>query len=773
MYSPHGDVDAVFRSPMVHLYLPPLSMGYYGVFPVSVAADAIVQPAFPDEAAMHAQASLMVLRAQLLSVAYREVLWNLGLGSTYPSARHAARAAKWRRNLHHKGRRPCAPVVNVMCEYLKKNGCEVMLSQTFAALTPDTNFVTALKLDQAMEKCSSWIDVLDVVAKAPMAALDAYINPKKSTALMQPGVRYKLDKISPHALPSNVAALKACGATFEVIHKLKTDLNWKVSPLVPFNDKYGLPPDRPFPNFAVDDLTKHHITATLPTAAAAVAMHNHDQVRKEWKWYISGTGDKPAGDDFSDDASVHATTVKADIHALEDPTSEEIGPPPDPTASSMNLGQMLKSVAEASEQKKADTQAPPKANKGTLPRKAAWHYEDLMLAAPGVLRQVAERYKEAVLEEENQPGRDIKDHMEPLVAPIATTLSNISFVQAVSGVARNKRVSVMVAASTALQKLAQTVNDQRVAKQLCYGAQRALNTASALKKCTAINAAELADDKMCWTEEAAGVIENIADQLVEAGMSLGDLAAPAPVGVDSKEISMDEVQQAEDEGWRRNRNQAGAPAGKVRVYKPRKATPPNVSFEGAMSLIIEANDEVQRKAERLLEEIAAPTAAKGAKILEVELPPGEEQRARDINREAVSATKAKKELELQADEVRKQISHFKAKEADYNDPARKEYVHSKALALELALESGETAQELSDAMIAAIGQPHSDFGRAGAPPAATLAGSLEQQNITGGGAWDVDLEMEEGALGPVPASSQPSPPASIVDPNDLPSLETD
>lgn len=817
LYSPHNDVDPVFRSPVVRFALPPLNMSYYAVFPVALAADAIVQPVYPDETAMHAQASILTLRAQLLSVAYREVLWSLGLNGKYSSARHAARAAKWRRNLLSRNRRPYAPIVGIMLEYLSKSGCPVSLSQTAATFIPDPSNISGLTLQTAMTSCSSWIDVVDVVEKAPMAALDAYLCPKKSTNLMQPGVRYKLDKVSAASLPSNVAALQDHRATFELIHKQKGDLNWKVSALSLLPGKYGLPADRPFPNFKVDELTTVHVTVTLPDAGAALGMYHNDQRRKDWTWYVSGTGEPPIGDDFDDDPAdalgpsaywgpdaldrgggivgTGGGTSEDDRvrgstggHADSGLTDRDSGG--DMNRKAGEIVDMMRDVMSRA----AAPEAKPVVPGAKMSKQDQWTYEDLRRAAPGVLHQAADAFKDAVMAVANQPGRDIYTHMEPLITPVANNLENISFIEAVSAVDKKERVKVMNAAARALKKLAGNTRDAKTAMKLCYGAERALNAAKALKVCACVNTAELAAEGMGWNSEAELLLEASASSLLEHGISLSDFAAPTAVGVDTQEVPLEQAGGQEGDGWRRTRKQDGVRSGHVRMYRPKKNVYPDVSWEGATMLITDAAAEIEARAKHLVDELCKTaqqevqlaeaggdksgldvdevTEKASVKPGEYSLPAGLEESARQDEQRRKGENKERREYAVARENVEKQIGHFWAKEKDYNDPLRKEYVHSKRLALEMALENGKTADELSDALIEAIGRPYADFGLAGAPDAATLAGLLEQQMPTESAASDADQDSDEDALGPPPRPSTPPPSAGPLNPDDLPDLET-
>lgn len=781
MYSPYPDKDAVYRQPLLYVHLPPLNMSYYGIFPICIAADAIIEPSYPDEESMHVQACTMVLRSQLLSVAYREVLWSLGLGATFPSARHAAQAAKWRRNLHRKGRRPYAPVVGIMSEYLRRNGCPVTMSQTFAGITPAASGVGMQTLNNAMQECSSWIDVLDVVVKAPMAALDAYTSPKKSSKLMQPKVRYKLDSVSEHAMPSNVAALQACGAEFEMIHKRNDQLNWSVSKIVPLKGKYGIPADRPFPNMSVDSYSKSHVTVRLPDAASAVKMHNLDQVKKNWKWYISGTGREIAGDVIEEDLPDETLFESGDSAGPLEPETET-GPPPDPASPSVRqFGDIIKDVTSAVKEQKSKNEDAPRMAHGVMDKRSKWTYDDMKKAAKGIIHDAADCYREAVLAQSNQPGRDIKAHMEPLISPVAHGLSSISLAEALTVVERPRRVFVANAIAKGLQTLSACTSDQTMAKNLCVGAQRALNLAQAMKKCSALNKKELADDNMAWSDEADTILEAMNQPLTEMGMSLDDFAAPKAVGIETQVVGSERAKEMEDDGWRLNRNQEGVPEGEVKMYRPKKSSVPKANFEAVMTLITDAQEKTMAKAEAFLNSLMRPTHEKveetdggdedvRAKV--VDLPSGMEEHAREEEAAKRRETREAEAKEVQAAELRKQISHFRQRESDYNDPSRKKYVHDKALALQVALDSGQTADELAEAMINAIGQPTADFGKAGAPAAAILAGSLELPNITAGSASDADLDVDEDALGPPPISSQESEQTSIVDPDALPSLET-
>jgi hypothetical protein len=209
MYSPHEYADPIFRCPMISLALPSLQRSSYGLFPIAVAADGIVWPDIPDLIALHNLTSRMVLRSQLLSIAYREVLWELGLGARHRSEAHSRRSTQWRRNIITRGTRKCAPIWGIMLEFLNKNGLKVTCSESMLSCVPHPSTIPAFTLPLAMERCSCWTDVFDVIPTVPSAALDAFCNPKKSTKLLRPGVRYKVENISSDSLRSVWDALTA------------------------------------------------------------------------------------------------------------------------------------------------------------------------------------------------------------------------------------------------------------------------------------------------------------------------------------------------------------------------------------------------------------------------------------------------------------------------------------------------------------------------------------------------------------------------------------
>jgi len=787
MYSTTPDVDPVFRSPLVRFALPPLQMSYYAIFPVALAADKIVHSVVPEEHEVHVVACELILRSQLLSLAYREMLWTLGLGGKFRSPQHAARAAKWRRNLTSRGRKPYAPMWGIMARYLEKHECSVCLSKTTVTFAPDQAAQSVCGLQKILDACSSWVDVLDVVPKAPMAALDAYVKPKKSAALLQPGVRYKLDLMTSENLPSVVHALENQGAVFELIHKLKTSLNWTVEAAPVLKGKYGTPADRPFQNMMVDNHVQSHFTVRLPNAQAAVSLHNGNLLKKDWKWYIQGAGPRTDNDTF-DDAELGPTGTSDSTSLRPDEPSGGAGdtpPPVAPLVSDYNV-EIERLVADltrvrtvAAEVAAEQTPPPQKAAPEALSRQAQWDYDDLMLVAPGILQQMASHYKAYQQGVVKGTGRSDAEHFTPLVAPLANSLEQISFCQSVANVPKGKRVAAMNATSRVLRTFAGVVDVPSLSKKLCFGAQRALATAKALKTCSALTLAELAEEGQVWNEEAADLIDVLGQTAVESGIALSEFTGPKPVGVDVRGVKFSEVVDYEADKWRRARDQSRAKKDEVVMTRPKRAVIPKSDWESVSNMVAANNDEILAKAEAMLDELEASDAGVSTNVsataaarepFVVELPAGMEAAASEKERNMAMFDKRLREYSAQADEVRKQISFFKMKNKDYNDPVRKEYVHSKALALEVALDNATTVDELHDAMVAAIGRPEADFGRAGAPPAATLAGSLEQPNITDETASVASEGTDEDALGPMPPRSPVSSPVSSVDPSTLDDL---
>lgn len=787
MYSVTPDVDPVFRSPLVRFALPPLQMSYYAIFPVALAADKIVHTTVPEEREVHVVACELILRSQLLSIAYREMLWTLGLGGKFRSPQHAAKAARWRRNLTSRGRKPYAPMWGIMAKYLEKHECSVCLSKTAITFAPDQSAQSVRGLQNILDACSSWVDVLDVVPKAPMAALDAYTKPKKSATLLQPGVRYKLDLMTNENLPSVVHALENQGGVFELIHKLKTSLNWTVERAPVLKGKYGTPADRPFQNMMVDNHVQSHFTVRLPNAQAAVALHNGNLIKKEWKWYIQGAGPRTDNDTFDDNALGPSGT--SDL-----PNDVQNGPPGgiDNTPSSdpplatdfeveieRLIGDLTRVRTVADEVRAEQTPPPQKAAPEALSRQAQWDYDDMMLVAPGILQQMASHFKAYQQGVVKGTGRSDAEHFTPLVAPLANSLEQISFCQAVANVPKGKRVATMNATSRVLRTFASVVDVPSMSKKLCFGAQRALATAKALKICPALTLAELAEEGQVWNEEAADLIDMLGQTAVESGIALSEFTGPKPVGVDVRGVKFADVVGYEADKWRKARDQKRAKTGEVVMTRPKRAIIPKSDWESVSMMVATNNDEILAKADAMLDALEVSDAGSETEVrtdspaktpLVVELPEGMEKAASLAGKLQTELNERNRVYVAQIEEVQKQISFFKMKQKDYNDPVRKEYVHSKALALEVALENATTVNELHDAMIDAIGQPEADFGRAGAPLAATLAGSLEQPTTIDETASVASDVTDEDALGPMPPRSPVSPPVDNVDPSTLADL---
>jgi hypothetical protein len=837
MYSPVKDRDPVFRCPIISYALPSLQLSYYGLFPIAVAADSIIGPDVPDLIALHDLTSRMVLRSQLLSVAYREVLWELGLGAKQRSTAHLRRSMLWRRNILTRGTRPCAPIWGIMLEFLNKNGLRVTCSETMLSCVPHSSTIPLFTLAEAMESCSCWTDVFDVIPTVPAAALDAFCHPKKSTKLLQPGVRYKVENISADSLPSVWDALTKVGATFEQLIKKKGDLNWRVCQADVIAGKYGLVADRPIPKNTVDHDLSIVVTARVPDSHAALRLHVEDEAAKRTQWFIDcgverlGTYDfdTSGGEsmpmygsvygDKNDDQDLGPPDHGAPPPESRDSAVPDLIPPEIANTAAAVMGLMDVVVTkEAEEKHNADAIARMQLEKDAKP---AWVEQKITTAdqirldtvrlycAPGLCLDVASAYEQLLRAPSDAPAREIRRHMDPIAGPTARALENISIVEAVRAAPRNRRAGTLANLSIMCARLAENVTDQLAIAALSRTAERANSASTALKVCSALTTSELADDDQVWAPEVGDWLGYMGESAILAGIPLSQYTAPKAVGVDTVSVPLDEIVQREGDGWRRNRKQDGVEVGKVLMYKPKTPTYANVNLEAATNLIMMRSEAFNAEVDALIAKLdqrvgsaSVPVvdsasaddgqqteqadqpigSASGAAMAresigsvklakEVELPAGDYLKERDRGQKTRAAIRESKEAAVAREECVKMADHWRTKGRDYNDPWRKEYCHSKALALEVAVSEGVTAAEFNDAMMASVGQPQAFFRLATAPLPPTSPSPTASVVDTTRSVEDVDQEEDPDALGPPPVVSTSSPPGSMVDPDQLETLE--
>lgn len=793
MYSPEPLLDPVFRLPTVSFSLPRLVMGHYALFPVALACDSIAAVDMPDELRVHDLVSRMVLRSQLLSLAFREAMWNLGLGGTHRSPRYALDSVRWRNTLLTKGRKAYAPIWGVMLKYLQTAAVGVSVSRTMLTYTPTKLSVGAMSLESAMQSCSSWADVVDVLPEVPAAALDAVLHPKNSTKLLQPGVRYRMDNIAACSEPSVVHALSECGATYEMLFKKEFEINWSVATVRPLPGKYGLPSDRSFPTVNVDPKTKAVLVVTMPDVVSCVKLKHFSDLRRNWSWYLAGNGEKPHGDSLDDDEFPEPGGL-----APAGPVVQWSAPVPDvvrdepPTIASMTAA--ANEAAAVAIQSKVSVEVVPPAGNDQLPELSLRDRTIVDLvrrnAVPGLPQHIADTYTAMQQYSADATGRTMAEHVTPLASGLVSQLMEVNLVQSVAKGPRNERANTMAALGSMMSAMARVVDNNVVVKGLVLGAERARNITAALRTCSAITPAELAEDQQTWTSEVGDLIENLGDSAISAGIPLTAYTTPAAVGITSITVPRSEVAAREAEGYRRNnvQPQVEAAAGNVVMHKKKAATQNRVDVEMATMHIFQQVMEQEARVEEQIAmlsdpaprlelpdpdvaRLAAALAAGKSQSRVVELPAGMEQEAREREAAAARARATAQELEIARAEVVKQIGFYEEREKSYTDPGRKEYVHSKALALQTALDDGRTADELSELLIQQVGSAVADFGRAGAPKKVIFPGSLASPPPTGSVAQGAVQGTGEGVPSELTPDVQQLPDATGLDPDTLEHLE--
>lgn len=793
MYSPEPLLDPVFRLPTASFSLPRLVMGHYALFPVALACDSIAHVDMPDELRVHDLVSRMVLRSQLLSLAFREAMWNLGLGGTHRSPSYALNAVRWRNTLLTKGRKAHAPIWGVMLKYLQTAAVGVSVSKTMLTYIPTKLSVGAMSLESAMRGCSSWADVIDVLPEVPAAALDAVLHPKSSTRLLQPGVRYRMDNIAACSEPSVVHALSQCGASFEMLFKKEFDINWSVTVVEPLQGRYGLPSDRSFPSVNVDPKTKAVLVVSIPDVASCVKLKHLSETHKNWSWYIAGNGERQRGDSMDEDEFPEPGGPA--------PTSwSQAVPGPKPDVVGEKQPTLAELTAAAAEAASVAARQPPPPEAG--PATAGDAYKELSLrdrtivelvrknAVPGLPQHIADTYVMMQQYASDATGRTLPAHITPLASGLVSQLQEINLVQSVAKSPRDQRANTMAALSSMMSALSRVVDNNVVVKGLVFGAERARNITAALRTCSAITPAELADDNQTWTSDVGDLILNLGDSAISAGIPLTAYTTPAAVGITTVTVTRAEVAAMEAQGYRRNnvQLQSDAAAGNVVMHKKKAATPNRVDVDAATGHIFQQAMEMEERVDEQMAKLAQPDvklelaepdisrlaaalAAGKTRSRVVELPPGMEAQAREKEAAAAKLAATARELEVARAEVVKQIGFYQEHEKSYNDPGRKEYVHSKALALQTALDDGRSADELASLLIEQVGSASADFGRAGAPKKVTFPGLLVSPPLTGNVALDAGQEEDEDAASSQTAVELSLPGGSGQNPDELQHLE--
>lgn len=783
LYSRHEERDPMYNSVALDVHLPPLSMSHYALFPIALAADSIIGSDIPDCPDPFSLACVGVVRCQAFNVAFRDCMHGLGVGGVYRTPRYAAAAARWRTNLLKKSNRPYAPILTVISGMLAKVGATI----GYSLLTCGTTIANPLQSDanvtSFMKVAGTWVELVDVLRAVPDAALDAIINPKKTTVLVQPGVRYKIDAISSAHMPGLVDMLSKCNAKFELLTKKKNDINWSAMPLPPAEGSFSLPSELPFPSVCADKWAQYKMVVTLPDAQSSIKAMHYNESRVGWHHYIVGTNEVavPHMDDdpgaLPDPGFMHGDLGPLPPAPTPDEVPEKL-PPPDPSDPSLPAVPASYGANKLfdPEVKTLNDPVNPVHMLGMKDR--VWVEDITEMLPPGAFHSLAKEYAAAVTGAGIPPSRTKRAHFTPILSALASTTREVSIATALASAPVKKRVGLANIVSNMANVLAGCTDSRQDQKTFMELAVRASNASKALAICPALSVEELAAEKLVYSQALPDFLSGFGPAITEAGISLGDYCVPVAEGIETRDIpaTASDIAAAEAEGFKRNRNQDKAPPDVVIMYRKAPQAKPSFDPEQAMMHVFSEAEALQADAEAMVDALVARGAAeegsgverKAGRLLQFDLPAGDVERDRAKTQDIKAATLERDAHKLAVEELQLARNSVDFDWRKANNPTKKEALHSVLLAMDAVADQGPalSAQQIRDGIEAALSLEDQVF-RAGEQQLKTTSSSQSTvPEPTPSAVPDVPDSWEDAydpdALGPPPGLQQEQPVAAVL-----------
>lgn len=744
-YSNDGKCDPMFHCQDVRWEIPPLRTAHYALFPLAVAADTLIGTDVPNDEEPFEIIKMSVIRGQVLSAGYRDVLWGLGVNADCNSPRHQAKLGRWLQRLHTPIKGGSAPVIGICTKYASQLGVNIGHSLLSMSIYPASTQRNVRCFNIAREKCTEWSELIDVLQCLPDATLDAVVNLKTSKNLLQPNTFYNLDNVINGSLPSVVAALVAARASFYRLIRKRGTLNWIQKPITYEKGLFCEVSNTPFAKYSADDSYDNKIVFTLPDPSSSMLLQHGNDMLKDATWYIVGTRDKPlmygpdiTGDDpfgvppsggnapdynsDDDDSSHHDNDSDSSNNGGDGGGGVSIKKPPEDD-DNRNQDIERDDLSDTSSEKlmaKLRQIRPDPSKRQQLPLSDRIKADVVgEVFQPGVCTAVKDTWLD-LREMQNRVDADtLSDYFTPILNTIGAQLNEVSFPKLMIGSKKARRAGAASNLSRMLRDLAVHSKASETQRNIAQASVRLANVGAAMKVCPAVVMSEMAEEGQVYSPDIANFYDESNGALLEHGVSLRDICRPKSVGIDTIEISAhgtELITQHEMEGWKKTRKQEGVPLGKIRMYRPKQTAPMPDLGELQMGLFLQMeqteqdtnallkqllptaeDDELESVVSDVEESSSDDTPSSDPNV--VELPPGQEQKAREE-----SAAIAKYNAEMMArqvalESVESKLNVLRSARSDAQSDARKEHVNAQVLAVESLLDNNLSAAQIHDHMV--------------------------------------------------------------------------
>jgi hypothetical protein len=626
MYSTKPGRDEVYSAEVVYLTLPALSLAHYALLPISLACEAL-----PDAPALlvpefGARMAELVLRNQVLSVAYGEVLYSLGSYATDVPSRTKMQRVDWLKRAHTG--RAAAPVVimQMMVDAASSIVNEIQVSATFASLRPmlvrnELEYTVPL-----LRRCTQWEELVDVLPNLPVSALDSILKPKRTSILPQPGIFYRIESLGMRDLPSVTHLISQCAAQLSVASRSFNTLNWNLETITPALNYRGAPVDHALPMVVSDKLERNDLVVRFPNKESCMMAWDRDEAQRTWTWFISGNTMAVQGDlggPTYDHSPPFGYKLPDDNGELQKPETAVAGPWSDTSKESARLhtsdrvsAELADSIRRNKEEMVAAAKEAVAANTTrffTTPeiakladnRTRVWLQEVTENLPEGVFPQLVQLY--ANIKFGYTPSsHEFQSFWTPYIRPIADALPNVSIGTALGAAPMKRRAGLAAVLSTVACEVAKASNNSVSTTSLIQLGIRADLAAKALRDCPALSIQELVELGFVVPDASKEFLE-MTNQTgpVEAGIPLSNYAVrDRAMIVEVKSNDTEEIKRLTAQGWKPTRTQKDPDL--VRMAKQNAAVlSDSFDFEACFNYLMSTNTEIEMRVSETVDRLRA------------------------------------------------------------------------------------------------------------------------------------------------------------------------